>query len=53
MKSSILHFFLLIVEVLFNSALDVIYKRNRFSEALLKKNLEFFLSKGVNLVLFL
>lgn len=48
----ILHFFLLILEVLFNPTLDVIYKPNRFSKNLLKKSLEFVLDEKSSLILF-
>lgn len=52
MKDLILHFFLLILEVLFNLAPDAVYKRNQFSKALSKKNLEFVPSEGVGPVFF-
>lgn len=43
MESPILHFFLLILGVLFNLAPDVVYKHDRFFKVLLKKDLEFIL----------
>lgn len=52
MRSSILHFFLLILKILFNLATNAVYKYSRFSKTLLKKNLEFFLRKKVDLILF-
>lgn len=46
-----MHFFLLILEVLFNFILDIIYKYGKFSKTLLKKSLEFILSKKVDFIL--
>lgn len=44
MRSLILHFFLLILRVLFNFALDAIYKCGEYSKTLLKKKLKFVLN---------
>lgn len=52
-KSLILHFFLLILEILFNPALDIFYKYNRFFKTLLKKGLELILNKGNSSISFL
>ena len=52
-KSPILHFFLLILGILFNLAPDAVYKRGGFSEALSEKDLEFILSERVDPGLFL
>lgn len=51
-KSLIFYFFLLILKVLFNLALDMVYNYNWFSKALLKKNLELIPGKKFNLILF-
>lgn len=51
-KSAILHFFLLILRVLFNLVLDAIYKYGGFSKALLEKSLEFVLGDKINPGLF-
>lgn len=53
MKSSILYFFLLILRVPFNLALDIIYKHNIFSKTLLKKGLEFDSNRKNGLIIFL
>lgn len=45
-------FFLLILNVLFNLILDVIYKRDRFSKILLKKDFELISIREINLILF-
>lgn len=51
-RNLILYFFLLILEVLFNLALDTVYKCNRFSKTLLEKGFEFVLEEGLlNLIL--
>lgn len=47
-----MHFFLLILRVLFNLGIDVIYDHGRFSKILSKKNLKFILSEEISLVLF-
>ena len=51
-RSPILHFFLMILGVLFNSAPDAVYKRGWFSETLSMKDLKFVPSERVNPVLF-
>lgn len=53
MRSPILYFFLVILEVLFNMAPDAVYKCGQFLKVLLKKSFEFFTEDGVNPVLFL
>lgn len=52
MKDPILHFFLLILEILFNFVLDNVYKCGEFIKTLLKKSLKFVLHDEVSLVLF-
>lgn len=52
MKNLILHFFLLILEVLFNFAQDIVYEYSQFSKALSKKRFEFVPGKKVDPVLF-
>lgn len=52
MKSLILHFLLLILEVAFNLAPDAIYKYSRFFEVLLEKNFELVLDKGTGMSCF-
>lgn len=52
MKSPILYFFLLILSVLYNLALDAVYKYDRFSKPLSKKGIKFILDKKVDLVIF-
>lgn len=52
MKNLILFFFLLILKVFLNLALDVIYKCNRFFKILLKKNLKLILGKKNSFFLF-
>lgn len=47
-----MHFFLLILEVLFNSALDIIYKCSGFSKTLLEKGFEFVSGDEIGPVLF-
>ena len=47
-----MHFFLLILEVLFNFTPDAVYKHGEFSKTLLKKDLEFLLGEEINPVLF-
>lgn len=45
-------FFFINIEVLFNLLRDIIYKRNRFFENLLEKNLKFILANKVFFVFF-
>lgn len=45
MKSPVLCFFLLVLQVLFNSTPDIVYKRNKFSKFLLKKDFKFVLDE--------
>lgn len=52
MKSLVLYLFLLILGFFFNFVLDIIYKYDKFSKTLLKKNLELFSNKKDSLVLF-
>lgn len=52
MRGLILYFFLLILGVLFNFALDIVYKYDRFSETLLKKGFKFVSGNKISLVLF-
>lgn len=52
MKNPILHIFLLILKVLFNSALDIIYKYSKFSKTLLKKSFNLITGKKSSLILF-
>lgn len=52
MKKLILHFFLLVLGVLFNFARNAIYKYSEFSKTLLQKNLEFIPGDEVAPVLF-
>lgn len=47
-----MHFFLLILEILFNLIPDIIYKHSRFFKTLLKKSFEFILNKKIGFVLF-
>lgn len=44
-KSLILYFFLLVLEVFFNFTLDAIQKYSKFANVLLKNNLKFILYK--------
>lgn len=46
MRSSILYFLLLVLEILLNLDLDTSYKQGRFPKTLLKKSLELILSRG-------
>lgn len=50
-KDLVLYFFLQVLQVSFNFALDIINKYDGFSEILSKKSLEFVLSKRSNPVL--
>lgn len=52
MRSPILQFFLFILGVSFNLALDTVYKRGRSSKTFLEEGLEFVLGEGVDSVLF-
>lgn len=51
MKSPVLYFFLLVLQVFFYFSPDIINEYGRFSKILLKKNLELVLCKEKNLVL--
>ena len=52
MRSLVLYFFLLVLEVLFNLTPDTIYKCSRFSKTLLEKSLKFVLCEKGGLRLF-
>lgn len=52
MKSLVLYFFLLVLEVSFNFILDVIHKYSRFSETFPEKGLEFVIYGGNGSVMF-
>lgn len=52
MRSLILYFFLLVLEVLFNLIPDIVYKYSKFSKNLLKKSLKFFSSGEKGLITF-
>lgn len=45
MRSPVLYFFPLVLEVWFNLISDVVNKRSRFSKTLFEKNLKFILSR--------
>lgn len=47
-----MYFFLLILKIFFNLALNAIYKYGKFSKVLLEESLKFILDKKVDLVLF-
>lgn len=52
MKSLILYFFLLVLKISLNFDLNAGYKQDRFYKILLKKDLEFSLSKGGGTIAF-
>ena len=47
-RSPVLYFFLLVLQVSFDFTPDVVYKRGGFSKTLSEKSLEFVLSEGSN-----
>lgn len=53
MKRLILHFFILILGVLFDLALDTVYKHSRLFKTLLEKSFKFISDEGVNFISFL
>ena len=48
MRSSVLYFFLLVLQISFDFSRDIVYKRGGFSETLSEEGLEFVSSKGSN-----
>lgn len=51
-RSLILYFFLLVLEISLNFCLDIGHKRDKFSKILLEKDLKFILNKGDGTVMF-
>lgn len=52
MRSLILYFLLLVLQILFNLSLDTGYQYNRFFKTLPNKNFKFILDKKYNIIAF-
>lgn len=52
MKSLVLNFFLLVLEISLNLTLDTSHKHGRFFKTLLKKSFKFISSRRSNIVIF-